>query len=529
MVAYASDRAGESNLDLYVQQVSGGRSVRLTDHPADDHDPNFSPDGSQIVFRSERDGGAVYVVPVLGGEARLIAPKGSKPRFSPDGKTIAFQLGTFNSDSAIFLAPASGGKATKLQTNILWAGYPTWSPDGSRILFLGSETARRPDSFYTAPANGGTARKTLPLASPFGTQDIQWLAGGKLLYSIRNYLGGGGSLWTVRISSDGTALSSPERFTLGAGNEGYPSADSGGSRIVFAGLQVGQDIWTIPARGNEGKTLGEMRRITQGPADSTYPTVSRDGKRLVYTSDRSGNWDLYLRDLETGKERALTSAPIIAARAEISPDGSRAAFTGAGPVSVVSTRGGVPEKICEQCALTVLGWTADSQRLITGRGKPISLILLDAKTGKPSPLLSHPEWDLVRGQISPDGHWVAFTLRTDATRSGTSISPFRNGTGADQKEWITITDGEGADVSPTWSPDGNLLYFVTGRKEFQDLWAIRLNPETKHPAGEPFEVLSFHSARRPLVSSFGKAVTKDALFWAMQEFTGNIWVAERTP
>jgi Tol biopolymer transport system component len=177
----------------------------------------------------------------------------------------------------------------------------------------------------------------------------------------------------------------------------------------------------------------------------------------------------------------------------------------------------------------VLGWTQDSQRLITGRGRPISLILLDAKTGKPSPLLSHPEWDLHRGQISPDGHCIAFKPKMGATKSGISISPFRNGTGADQKEWITITDGEGDDESPIWSPDGNLLYFVTGRKEFLDLWAIRLNPETEHAAGEPFEVFSFHSARRPLVAAFGKAVTKDALFWAMQEFTGNIWLAERTP
>jgi Tol biopolymer transport system component len=514
-----------------VQQVSGGRSVRLTDHPADDQDPNFSPDGSQIVFRSERDGGGIYVVPVLGGEARLIAPKGSKPRFSPDGKTIAFQLGTTLRDSAIFLAPASGGKATKLQTNVLWAGGPAWSPDGSRILFLGSETARFPDSLYTVPANGGAALKTLPFQWAGGlAQDFQWLAGGRLLYSIRSYASADGSLWTVRISSDGKALGSPERFTFGAGNESRPSTDKSGSRIVFAGLQVSQDLWTIPIRGNEGKTLGEMRRITQGPAASTYPTVSRDGKRLVYTSERSGNWDLYLRDLETGKERALTSAPVIALRAEISPDGAKAAY--ASPprsVSVVPLRGGVPEKICERCTLgTVLGWTPDNQRLIAGFGKPISLILLDTKTGKPSPLLSHPEWDLHRGQISPDGHWVAFNPKMDATRSGISISPFRNGTGAEQKEWITITDGEGSDEGPTWSPDGNLLYFVTGRREFQDLWAIHLDPETKHPAGEPFEVLSFHSARRPLVAAFGKAVTKDALFWAMQEFTGNIWLAERT-
>src|SRR5437867_10917517 len=118
LVAYASDRAGAGNLDLYVQQVSLGRPLRLTDHPADDSTPSFSPDGSQIVFRSERDGGGIYIVPALGGEARLIAPKGLHPKFAPDGKTIAFQLGQMLRTSEIFLAPASGGRPTKLQMNV---------------------------------------------------------------------------------------------------------------------------------------------------------------------------------------------------------------------------------------------------------------------------------------------------------------------------------------------------------------------------------------------------------------------------
>src|SRR5262249_21139860 len=120
-VSYASDRAGAGNLDLYVQQVAGGRPLRITDHPADHHPPSFSPDGSQIVFRSERGGGGVYIVPALGGEARLIAPKGLNPRFSPNGKTVAYQVGDMLRTSEIFLAPVSGGKPTKLQTNVHWA------------------------------------------------------------------------------------------------------------------------------------------------------------------------------------------------------------------------------------------------------------------------------------------------------------------------------------------------------------------------------------------------------------------------
>src|SRR5260370_10744493 len=191
-----------------------------------------------------------------------------------------------------------------------------------------------------------------------------------------------------------------------------------------------------------------MQRLTQGPSDSTYPTVSLDGKRMIYTSNRSGNWDIYLRSLDTGKERALTSAPEIAARAEISPDGATAAYTGGGSVNLVSTRGGVPEKLCDQCTPTVLGWTADSRQVIGSIGTPVSPFLLDVQNGKQTPLLSHPEWDLHRSQISHDGRCIAFNAKMGATKSAIFISPFRNGTGADQKEWISVTDGEDDDACP---------------------------------------------------------------------------------
>jgi hypothetical protein len=57
---------------------------------------------------------------------------------------------------------------------------------------------------------------------------------------------------------------------------------------------------------------------------------------------------------------------------------------------------------------------------------------------------------------------------------------------------------------------------------------MMLDPQTKRRIGDPFEVISFHSARRPLVPAFGKAVTRNKLFIALQEFTGNIWMAEKT-
>jgi eukaryotic-like serine/threonine-protein kinase len=83
LVAYASDRAGGGNLDIWVQQTAGGGAVRLTDDPTDERSPAISPDGTLVAFRSDRGAGGIYVMPALGGDERLIAPEGRAPKFSP--------------------------------------------------------------------------------------------------------------------------------------------------------------------------------------------------------------------------------------------------------------------------------------------------------------------------------------------------------------------------------------------------------------------------------------------------------------
>ena len=94
LIAYASDRAGAGNLDIWLQQLATGESIRLTSDSADEAEPVFSPDGNRIAFRSERDGGGVYTVSVFGGEPRLIARQGRRPQFSPDNTAIAYWVST---------------------------------------------------------------------------------------------------------------------------------------------------------------------------------------------------------------------------------------------------------------------------------------------------------------------------------------------------------------------------------------------------------------------------------------------------
>ena len=174
LVAYASDRSGADNLDIWVQQIAGGQPIRLTNNGADNTEPDFSPDGSRIVFCSQRDGGGIYVISALGGEERLIAPAGRRPRFSPDGKWIAYYVGggAMRAGQNIHRG-STGGPPRELKMQIPWAGAPVWSPDGEALIIRWaardpSHRASQRVDWWVAPMEGGQAIKTgaLPTYRP---------------------------------------------------------------------------------------------------------------------------------------------------------------------------------------------------------------------------------------------------------------------------------------------------------------------------------------------------------------------------
>jgi eukaryotic-like serine/threonine-protein kinase len=286
----------------------------------------------------------------------------------------------------------------------------------------------------------------------------------------------------------------------------------------------------LPIDANQGKAAGELRKLTEGTYDAPYPTLSADDGKLAFISNRSGNRDIWLRDMTTGKETALTATPQREQRALISPDASRVAYVvredqkvAIYVMQVTGTR--ESQKICSDCGLPV-SWTPDGKSLIFARDKPIRWFLLDADSGKTTGILQHPKYDIHRTQLSPDGQWLAFNPKIGPRKEPICVARYRPGGSPPESEWIEITDGSGSDGRPLWAPSGNLLYFISQRDGFHCIWAQRLDPSTKAPLGAPSASQHFHSARRPLIDSLGVFMGRTQIVMGLREYRGNIWVKD---
>ena len=143
MLAFASDRNGHTNLDIWVRQLAGGEPLQITRDPADDYEPDFSPDGTQIVYRSNREGGGIYLTSSLGvSEPQLVARNGHSPRFSPDGKWITYYVGERSTitnrpmRSKLFIIERATGQVQQLAPQLLAACAAVWSLTQSTFCSL---------------------------------------------------------------------------------------------------------------------------------------------------------------------------------------------------------------------------------------------------------------------------------------------------------------------------------------------------------------------------------------------------------
>jgi TolB protein len=273
-VLFSSDRSG--NADLWVVPLAGGEPQRLTDSPVDDANGSWSPDGQTIVFVSRRGGRPnLYTMPAAGGPATVLTdwPGGAHdPAWSPDGRFIAFHSGRDATREDLWVIPASGGEARRVTTlDGGLDGPAAWSPDGQHLFFTGTAEAPGPEAIYRVPVAGGPPARLVSgeLSEVHLSPD-----GRQVTYTL--FDGGYGYLHSVPAAGG-----EPRRLTTAeVAYDQLPEWSPDGSQIVFMPYDYPTSLEylaALPAAGGAARTvLKDPTRVLGAPV------WTPDGTALVY-------------------------------------------------------------------------------------------------------------------------------------------------------------------------------------------------------------------------------------------------------
>jgi Tol biopolymer transport system component/DNA-binding winged helix-turn-helix (wHTH) protein len=464
---YASRASG--NWDIYSQRVGGKNPVNLTgDSTADDTQPAFSPDGERIAYRSDRDGGGIFIMGASGENVRRITDFGYDPAWSPDGSeivcglTIADPAPRLSSQTRIFTVNVATGEKhaiTRLADN---AVQPHWSPHGYRVAYWAEIQGRR--DVWTIPARGGEPVRVTN--DPAIDWNPVWSPDGTYLYFVSDR-GGSMNLWRVPIEEkSGKVLGELEPVTTPSPYAGWISLSRTGRQMAYAQRTQTSNVYKVRFDSSREIAVGPPIPVTKGSRPAGQPRPSPDGDWVVILEGGKQN-DLFVARNDGSGLRQITDDPYYNRRAVWSPDGKLLAFHsnrgGKFDIWTIRPDGGGLHQLTNtaQGSITHPVWSPDGKRLVYSvmNGTP-SVIDTDkpwsSQTPRALPPLheSEPGTWFEAASWSPDGRKLAgFQLGADGRFSGIGIYSFETG------GYTRIADF-GQD--PSWLSDGRRLLLTRG-------------------------------------------------------------------
>jgi Tol biopolymer transport system component len=427
----------ENNNDIYVQMIDSPGFQRLTTNEAFDESPRFSPDGRFIAFLRRKDPGLkcdLMLIPAIGGPERRIA-----------------EIGPFD--------PTSRDRS-----------FFAWSPDSSSLVVADRSASDEPLSLFVIDVKGGEPRRlTSPLKGGPGVSDGSpaFSPDGRLIAFVRRSQAYIFDIFVLELGEDLLPLGDPRQLTFGNEWRGSPTWTRDGHDVIY-GVYPQGGLWRVPSDGS-----GEPTSLAIAGPQAQESTIAPVGNRLAF-SQFTAQDDIWRVRLSENGPPGAGSRFIVSSRTEnspqYSPDGRRIAFmsnrSGVNGIWLCDAdgRNAMPLFLPTQGMAGTPRWSPDGEYLVfdSNQEGQWDVYMIQATGGAPLVLTKNRADDYV-ASWSRDGNWVYFA----SVRTG-RCEVWKKSVGEDETVQVTRNGGHGAFESV----DGRFVYYEKATPPGQSLWRV---------------------------------------------------------
>ena len=405
--APAADAAKPEKWNVSAPPGVATREVRIAVDNGTWMNVDVSPDGKTLAFDLLGD---IYTLPIAGGTPTRIAEGlayDHQPRFSPDGKKIAFTSDRGGGDNIWTMNLDGGDKRQVTKEDFRLLNQPSWSPDGRFIV----------------------AKKHFTTGRSLGTGEV-WIY----------HVSGGGGVPLVKRASEQLQKELGEPIYAADGKSIFYVRNVTPGPIFEYAQDSNTDLFDIE---RYELATGEVTTAVSGVGGSVRPTPSPDGRRIAFVRRERAKSKLYVKDLASGEEKKIYDAldqdvqetwavTGVYPNMAWTPDGASVVFWAGGKIRRVNVADGVS---------SVIPFKVDDTRVVIDATHPQVEVAPDRFQTK------MPRW----ASVSPDGKTVVFE-----TLGKLWTKPAAGGTA---RRLVTGDEAE-FELFPAWSRDGRTIVFV---------------------------------------------------------------------